>query len=149
MTLHKVFSAIAILSIPLLSACAGASNTEKDFLCPAQTGNGSPCSTIGEADGRNQASKTPVAERFSDTLGKEMSRNPLTYASGKGGGSATGAPLTGMTDGGMAYTAAQYRVPEQVGTLWIAPHLDGEGLLHEATFVHFVVREAQWTSGRS
>ncbi|MEH6772837.1 MAG: TraV family lipoprotein [Cereibacter changlensis] len=146
MTLQRFVSVLVLLSVPALSAC-GSKNTEADFLCPAQTG-GSPCSTIGEADGRRTATGAPVRERFADTLGKEMSRNPLGYGGGKGSGGAVGAPLSAMNDGGLSYTAAQYRVPEQVGTLWVAPHLDGEGLLHEATFVHFVVREAHWTSER-
>lgn len=145
MTLQKFITIAALAATPLLAAC-GASNTDKDFLCPVQT-NGSPCATIGEADGRRQgAATTPVAERRGDTLGKEMSGTPLGIGSGKA--VAAGAPLTGMKDGGIAYSALQYRTPEEVGTLWVAPHLDSDGLLHEATYVHFVVREAQWNAGQ-
>lgn len=125
-----------------LAGCG--SNTQKDFLCPAQTG-GSPCSTISDADRGGGGQTEPVRERFADTLGKEMSNAPLTSGSGKG---TSVVPLDAMRDGGMSYAAARYRVPEEVGTLWVAPHLDADGLLHEATFVHFVVREARWASGR-
>ncbi|NPD15032.1 TraV family lipoprotein [Xinfangfangia sp. D13-10-4-6] len=136
--------AICALLLPLVLAACGSGNTEKDFLCPAQTG-GSPCATISEADRGGTPRTQPVEERFADTLGKEMSQTPLAATGGKAG--AGGAP-GGMGDGGQAYAAAQYRVPEQVGTLWVAPHLDADGLLHEAGFVHFVVQEARWASGR-
>ncbi|MFC3058412.1 type IV conjugative transfer system lipoprotein TraV [Paenirhodobacter populi] len=143
MTVQASIGAICALLIALpLAGCGG--NTQKDFLCPAQTG-GSPCTTISKADRGGAGRTEPVKERFADTLGKEMSQTPLVAATGKG---AATAPLTAMGDGGIAYTAAQYRSPEEVGTLWVAPYLDPDGLLHEATFVHFVVREARWASGR-
>lgn len=126
-----------------LSACGA--NTQKDFLCPAVSG-GSPCSTISEADTGGGTSVTPVKERFNDTLGKEMSQTPLGIGKGKG---STGAPLSGLGDGGMAYNSSQYRVPEQTGTLWVAPHQDPDGLLYEATYIHFVVQEGRWASGRA
>ncbi len=135
---------VCALAISLLLAACGSRTTEKDFLCPAQTG-GSPCATISEADRGGNPRTEPVRERFADTLGKEMSQTPLAATGGKSG--AGGSPA-GMGDGGQAYAAAQYRIPEQVGTLWVAPHLDADGLLHEASFVHFVVQEARWASGR-
>lgn len=139
---HKgAVSALISLSM-LLSGCGGGT-TEDDFLCPVVSG-GSPCSTISAADTGGGTTVSPVRERFSDTLGKEMSQTPLGIGSGKGGGA--GAPLNAMGDGGSAYAANQYRVPEQVGTLWIAPHQDADGLLYEATFVHFVVQEPRWAS---
>lgn len=133
----------AAASLLLLAACGG-TTTEKDFLCPAQTG-GSPCTTITRADPGGRMAAIPVRESRSDTRGKEISQAPLVVAAGKGGG----ASLSAVGDGGMPYRAAQYRIPEQVGTLWIAPHLDADGLLHEAAFVHFVVREARWAQARS
>lgn len=143
-TYRARIGAICSFAFPLLLAACGGRTTERDFLCPAQTG-GSPCATISEADRGGNPGTEPVRERFADTLGKEMSQTPLSATGGKAGGPGTPG---GMGDGGQAYTAAQYRIPEQVGTLWIAPHLDADGLLHEAAFVHFVVQEARWASGR-
>lgn len=115
-----------------LSACA-ASNTEKDFLCPAQMG--SPCTTIAAADGWGAAAGTPLQERGEDVLAGSLTQTPLQP--GKG------APTSGMGDGGFAYDAASYRLPEKVGTLWIAPHAEGE-TLYEATYVHFLILPATW-----
>lgn len=121
-----------------LAACGGRT-TERDFLCDAQV-PGTPCATISDADIGGAGSARPVAERASDTLNREISQESLR-AGGKPG-------VSGMPDGGQPYRAGQYRVPEQVGTLWIAPHEDADGLLHEASFVHFVVRPAHWASTR-
>lgn len=143
MNRRAVFSTLGLMGALALSGC-GASNTEADFLCPVQV-NGSPCSTIAEADGRGSVGVTPIAERQADTLARDLSQTPLGVTSGKAGGAL---PYAAMGDGGSAYQASRYRVPEQVGTLWIAPHLDNDGLLFEATNVHFVVRQARWTSGR-
>jgi conjugal transfer pilus assembly protein TraV len=115
-----------------LSACA-ASNTEKDFLCPAQMG--SPCTTIAAADGGGAAAGRPLQERGEDVLAGSLTQTPLQP--GKG------APTSGMGDGGFAYDAASYRLPEKVGTLWIAPHAEGETLF-EATYVHFLILPAAW-----
>lgn len=123
-----------------LSAC-GSRTTERDFLCDAQT-PGRPCATISEVDIGSGNLVRPVAERAGDTLNREISQAPLR---------ATDKPNTtiaAMRDGGQPYGAMQYRVPEQVGTLWIAPHQDAGGLLHEAAFVHFVVRPAHWAGAR-
>ena len=122
---------LAILTLLALAAC-GASNTEKDFLCPAQMG--SPCTTIAAADG-GTTSGTPVQERGEDVLADGLTQAPLQP--GKG------APTFGMGDGGFAYDAASYRLPEKVGTLWIAPHAEGETLF-EATYVHFLILPAAW-----
>lgn len=146
MTKTKFLSILGVISMPFLAGCA-ASNTSDDFLCPVQV-NGSPCATISEADGSGQSGVTPVSEQIGDTMSKQLSGAPLGISSGKLGKGAVGAPLSAMGDGGFPYSARQYRTPEQVGTLWLAPHLDAEGLLHEATYVHFVVREAQWNAGR-
>lgn len=123
-----------LLSLFLLSlgACA-ASNTEKDFLCPAQMG--SPCTTIAAADGGGAAAGTPLQERGEDVLAGTLTQTPLQP--GKGG------MTSGMGDGGFAYDAASYRLPEKVGTLWIAPHAEGETLF-EATYVHFLILPAAW-----
>lgn len=109
------------------------SNTDKDFLCEAQVG--SPCTTISAVDGSDTAGITSVAEKPEDTAVKSLSQNPLI--SGKG-------IVGNFSDGGHPYNAASYRTPEVVGTLWVAPLLDEGGILHEARFVHFVIREGKW-----
>lgn len=121
-----------VASLLAVSACA-ASNTEKDFLCPAQMG--SPCTTIAAADGGGAAAGKPLQERGEDVLAGSLTQTPLQP--GKG------APTSGMGDGGFAYDAASYRLPEKVGTLWIAPHAEGETLF-EATYVHFLILPATW-----
>ena len=115
-----------------LGACA-TSNTEKDFLCPAQMG--SPCTTIAAADGGGAAAGIPLQERGEDVLAGSLTQTQLQP--GKG------APTSGMGDGGFAYDAASYRLPEKVGTLWVAPHAEGETLF-EATYVHFLILPAAW-----
>ena len=126
-----ICSALICLGYGLMSC--GASNTEKDFLCEAQ--QGVPCATIAQADGQTAPAATPIAEALEDSLGKTLSQEPLL--TGKAG-------VAAMGDGGFPYQPQSYRVREQVGTLWIAPYLDESGLLHEARFVHFVIRPGQW-----
>ena len=122
-----------LLTALSLSACAA--NTERDFLCEAQAGT--PCTTISASDGTGAGGITSVAERPEDSATKSLSQSPL-YA-GKAG-------TMGLPDGGNPYNASAYRRPEMVGTLWIAPILDEGGILHEARFVHFVIREGEWKS---
>jgi conjugal transfer pilus assembly protein TraV len=119
----------------LLSSC-GKSSTERDFLCPAQTG--SPCTTISDADGSNVGGGRPVQERGEDTLADDLSQEPLRVGKGS-----TQASASGMGDGGFAYEATSYRLPEKVGTVWIAPHSEGDALF-EATYVHFLIMPAAW-----
>ncbi|MPL92159.1 hypothetical protein SDC9_38256 [bioreactor metagenome] len=140
--ISKTVTSVAVAAT--LFAIAGCStNTQRDFLCPAQ--DGLACATIGEADGQSGGGGVvPVKERPTDTLNKELTQAPLTF--GKGGKGAPLNAITGMNDGGSSYQATQYRVPEEVGTLWVAPHRDNDGLLYEASFVHFVVREARWAT---
>lgn len=122
---------LLLLLLSGLAACSSA-NADKDFLCEAQAG--SPCTTIAAVDGTDGANVTTVTERPEDRLADQLSQGLL----GRGKG-----PVA-MQDGGTPYVASAYRVPEQVGTLWIAPFLDQDGLLHESRFVHFVVAEATW-----
>jgi len=123
-----------------LAGCVGGSNnTEQDFLCEAQIG--SPCTTISGVDVRLAAGVRTLAEQVQDTLAADMSQDPLP--SGKGGiGSSTASAMSGGTAG---YNPKRYRQAEILGTLWIAPYLDDESILHEATNVHFVVLDAQWS----
>ena len=127
--------AAGLAAASLLSGC-GASTTEKDFLCPAQTG--SPCTTISDADGAHVGGGMSVRERGEDSLADGLSQEPLRV--GKVGSQA---PASGMGDGGFAYEANSYRLPEKVGTVWIAPHAEG-GALYEATYVHFLILSAAW-----
>ncbi len=125
----------SMLATLLLSGC-GTSTTERDFLCPAQTGM--PCTTISDADGAQVGGGRSVRERSEDSLADGLSQEPLRV--GKLGAQAA---ATGMADGGFAYEAASYRLPEKVGTVWIAPHSEG-GALYEATYVHFLIMPAAW-----
>lgn len=133
-SLRGQFGSMALAACFTLGACAS-SNTEQDFLCPAQMG--SPCTTIASADGAGTAGRL-VQERGEDTLADGLTQSPLS--SGKARNSDS---TVQMGDGGFAYDAAAYRLPEKVGTLWIAPHAEGE-TLYEATFVHFLILPAAW-----
>lgn len=133
------------LSVVVLSACAGAgaSNTEADFLCSAQVGT--PCTTMSEADQGYAASRaTPIKESITDSMSAAITQASLPHTASKGTTKTASRTPQGMRDGGAPYWSGNYRVPEQLGTVWIAPYLDDGGLLHEATYVHFVVQEARW-----
>lgn len=128
MRLHRITLAVAALGA--LSACA--SNRNNDFLCPPQTGGGTSCVTLAQADAQVRTGVTPVT------------------ASSSGGARATAAttaanaPRTAIPGLGARSDAAQFRQPEVVGTLWVAPHLDQAGLLHSEQSVMFVVVPARW-----
>lgn len=124
---------VSILSSFIGLAACSVGNTDKDFLCEAQSG--SPCTTIAAVDGTGAGQVTSVAERPEDTAAKSLSQGRLF--TGKGA-------LNGVPDGGNPYNASAYRRPEVVGTLWIAPVLDEGGIFHEARFVHFVIQEGKW-----
>ena len=133
MTVKRVFGGLLVC---LLIAGCGGSNAEKDFLCPAQTG--SPCTSISDADGSAVGSGHSVRERGPDTLADGLTQQPLI--SGKGGKLGVSSSLG---DGGFSYDAGQYRLPEKVGTLWVAPHSEG-GALYESTYIHFLIMPAEW-----
>ena len=128
----------SILTIPALLVVAGCSMPgEKDFLCGAETGR--PCATLSEVDGSSSPGSLPVAERPEDTQNATLSQKPL------GIGKSQGRPIaSGLNDGGAPYVSTRYRIPEKTGTLWIAPRRDDAEILHEATFVHFVISNARW-----
>lgn len=136
--MRKLFaSGIALVG---LAACeADLANVEKDFLCEAQLGT--PCTTLAEADGSGAGSARSIAERPADRMAGQLSQAPLP--GGKTGSGAGGVPL-GMGDGGTSYAASAYRLPEKIGTAWIAPYLDDAGILHEATWIHFKLLDAEW-----
>jgi len=134
--------AIVLVGTLALSGCAGfqASNTEANFLCEAQLGT--PCTTMAEADGGGHGAVTSLKEARTDSQNASLSQDPLL--GGKSVSKEGVLNVSGMRDGGTPYWAGNYRVPERLGTLWVAPYLDENGLLHEATFVHFVINEARW-----
>ena len=133
--MKRITSIIVLSSVLTGCGVVGGSNTEDDFLCEAQAG--SPCTTIAAADGMNLVNGASVAEKPSDTAVKSLSQRPLF------GGKNS---VTSPPDGGFPYNAASYRQPEVVGTLWIAPIRDGEGIFQEARFVHFVISEGAWVN---
>jgi len=138
----RVFKSILIMGI--LSACTDpvGLNAEKDGLCGAQLGQ--PCTSIQQADsGASLQPYRTFTESKSDRQNSQLTQNRLPGSSTKTKvGKATVA--AGAPDGGAPYHVASYRVPERLGTLWLAPRLDDAGVFHEATFVHFVVRGASW-----
>lgn len=127
----------ALISAAVALAGCDAANTEADFLCGAQTGT--PCQSLSNVDGSAALTATPVAERVEDTRASTLSQNPLITAKGH-----KGAVALNLPDGGVAYVSQQYRIPEKTGTLWIAPRQDESEILHQATFVHFVIWDARW-----
>lgn len=126
-------------ALAVLSGCeANYANLEKDFLCEAQLGT--PCTTLAEADGSGRGAVRSIAENPSDTLAASLSQEPLLTGKGVGGGDVP----AGMANGGTSYNAKAYRLPEKIGTAWVAPYLDVRGVLHEATWIHFVLLEPEW-----
>jgi conjugal transfer pilus assembly protein TraV len=132
---------LAIASSSLLAGCVSlGANTEKDFLCEAQVG--SPCATISQADGLDSSKGVVVTETEEDAfVGTNV--NIGSYSEKERHG------LPGQGFGvDHAYESQRYRVPEEIGRLWIAPFRDENQILHQARFVHFVMRPARWASSK-
>lgn len=128
----KYFAFLA-LALPL-SGCASG-NLEADFLCGALTGQ--PCATLSEIDGTSTLDASTLPEGHADTLNDQLTQDVLF----------TGKPadgVSGVPAGGAPYQSAQYRIAEKTGRIWLPPYLDSNRILHEGTYVHFVVREASW-----
>ena len=121
-----------LFAVGILAACA-TGNTENDFLCGAEEGQ--PCASMSEVDGVTSGATRSVPERTADSQNKSLTQARVAGAKGS---------ASDVFSGGAAYTTSQYRVPEVTGRLWMAPHVDDSGLLHEGTYVHFVVRDASW-----
>ena len=119
----------------LVSGCGA--NTSSDFLCPAQIG--SPCATIAQADNPTRANMALVGQSDAQQAMAQLAQDPLA-ASG-----ATG-PFAAMPDGGRAGQGGQFRTPEVVARAWIAPYLDGNGILHESQYIYFVMAESRWVA---
>lgn len=132
-----MFPKSTLTTLALLALAGCSMPGEKDFLCGAETGR--PCATLSEVDGSSSPRGLPVAERTEDTRNATFSQEPL------GIGKSQGRPVVaGLNDGGSPYVSTRYRIPEKTGTLWIAPRRDEAEILHEATFVHFVISNARW-----
>jgi len=130
--------------IASITACTDATglNAEDDGLCKAQLGQ--PCTTIQQADrGAALQPYRTFQETAQDTRNGQHSQKKLPVSSAKGK-TTTRTAAAGAPNGGAPYHVASYRIPEQLGTLWLAPRLDEGGIFHEAGFVHFVVRGASW-----
>ena len=117
-----------------ISGCS-IGNTESDFLCRAQTGQ--PCATLSEIDGTASVLGGSIPENASDSQNKDLTQATLPV--GKGG-----AEIAGVPAGGAPYQSIRYRIPEKTGRLWMPPYLDDSEILHEGTYVHFVVQDARW-----
>ena len=118
----------------ILFGCSGSSTVEKDFLCAAQ--DGTPCATIGEADGSTTQHTLGVQEQREDAMLASLSQDDP--------GSKAATAYAGLPTKAHGYDGDRYRVPEVIGRLWLAPYLDEHKILHEARFVHFVVSESRW-----
>ena len=157
----KFIKSIALLM--LLSACSIGSNHEKDFECQAV--QGSPCQTIATADGSNGGSAKLVTPAGGNTVEPYNPPKPTFFGKlgfGKLGNyntdrvsdpelptraeNARHGTFTGRNLPASRYNAVAQRVPELLGTLWVASYLDEENILHDASYVHFVVREAGWAN---
>lgn len=132
--IHK--SSYLIAGFFLLTACESWINTEKDFLCSAQTGQ--PCRSIADVDGASLLGGGSLREAATDTNNKQITEVPLATPKG--------VVASSVVVGQAAYQSTRYRIPEKVGRLWIAPYLGAEGILYEGTNVHFVIRQASWGS---
>lgn len=126
---------ISILMIPVavLAGCTGLGNTERDFLCSAQSGQA--CRSISEVDGSSARATGSLREDALDTQNQSITQDPIF--TGKKGAAAA-------LPGGFPYQSGRYRVPEKTGRIWIAPYLDDAKILHEGTHVHVVLRKARW-----
>lgn len=124
----------AIMAAGFVAGCTSG-NTEADFLCGAQTGQ--PCATLSDIDGTSTSSGITLAEAAVDGQNRTLTQDILP--AGKAGTAVAGVPA-----GGTPYQSARYRIPEKTGRLWLPPYLDSNKILHEGTYVHFVVTEARW-----
>ena len=147
---------LSILAILGLTACANTgTHAEDDGLCEAQLGQ--PCTSIQQADG-TRASFQPYrtfAQTQQDAKNASLSQKRLPGTVGASGKTKTttqtASVASGAPHGGAPYHVQSYRVPEKLGSLWVAPYLGDDGIFREATYLHFVVRPGAWRGqqGRS
>ena len=136
-----------------LAGCGIATNHSKDFKCEAELGT--PCTSMAVADG-GQASKANLVTPTNGNTTKPYNPNPKPFKGwfkGKGAQRAildaniprTGGGALGRNLPASRYNAKSQRIPERLGTLWVASYLDADGILHDASYVHFVIQEAGWS----
>lgn len=136
MKLHRIIVGVTLLGA--LSACSG--NRNSDFKCPPQG-----CVTLAQADAQVRTGVAPVTASSSGGAG----RTATAAASGRAAAATpAGAPRSAIPSLGTRSEAAQFRQPEVVGTLWVAPYLDQGGLLHSEQSVMFVVTPARWVGAQ-
>ncbi len=121
-----------------LSGCVSLSaNTQDDFFCEAQIG--SPCATIASTDGTDAGKTIGITETVEDKfLGGLGSTVWLSEKESLG--------MPSQSTSSHAYETSRYRVSEQISQLWIAPFLDENQILHQARYVHFVIKDAHWAT---
>jgi len=76
----KTTSLASLFVMALVSGCGHFANTEKDFLCGAETGQ--PCRSMADVDGASLLGAGSVAENPTDTNNKQITEEPLS-AGGK------------------------------------------------------------------
>jgi len=133
----KTTSLASLFVMALVSGCGHFANTEKDFLCGAETGQ--PCRSMADVDGASLLGAGSVAENPTDTNNKQITEEPLSA-----GGKMT--VSRAVTVGAASYESGRYRIPEKIGRFWVAPYLGADHILYEGTNVHFVIQQASWGS---
>jgi len=134
---YGTFALILVTAMGLSGCVSLGANTEDDFFCEAQVG--SPCTTISATDGLGAGKTISVTETVEDAmLGTLGVSSTLSEKERLG--------VQTSSNGGHAYDTARYRISEEISQLWIAPYLDENQLFHQARFVHFIVRDAQWAT---
>lgn len=131
------FALILVAAVGLNGCASLGGNTEDDFFCEAQAG--SPCATISATDGTGGAKTVGVTETVEDAFLGALSASPSLSEKKRMG-------VQAANNSSRAYDTSRYRIAEEISQLWIAPYLDENQLFHQARFVHFIVRDAQWAT---
>ncbi len=133
-----------------LASCGATTNHSADFQCDAAV-PGSPCTTIAQADGQGGASsRANVVPVNGNTVSPPRQRRStgVFYNQGKVNTPGLTNPENPSANTrnlpASRYNAGAQRNPERLGTLWVASYLDNDNVLHDASYVHFVIQEAGW-----
>lgn len=155
---HALKAITLITASALLTGCA-ATNHSNDFNCGAVTGT--PCQSIAVADGgSNQSTRQLVVPKNGNTT-KSYDPEPrnkfrdLFFGNKLNTGLSNPEWPTNAENAklGIAgsrnlpssrYKPELQRIEERLGTLWVASYLDGDNVLHDASYVHFVINNARW-----
>lgn len=137
-----------------LASCGSVTNHSPDFQCDAAI-PGSPCTTIAQADGQGGAShRANVVPVNGNTVtpSRQQQNAGVFYNPGKVNNPGLSNPerpgASGRNLPASRYNARAQRIPERLGTLWVASYLDNDNILHDASYVHFVIQEAGWNGVR-